>query len=63
MPDDDSALTEGPAWRAAVAEGLDMSLVELNLEKTPWQRLLDHDEALEFADQLRAAGTDITTEP
>ena len=47
---------EGPAWRAAAALGLDMSLVELSLRKTPWQRLLDHDEALEFAEQLRKAG-------
>jgi hypothetical protein len=48
--------TAGPAWRAAVAEGLDMSLVELSLDKTPWQRLLEHDEALEFAAKLREAG-------
>ena len=46
----------GPAWRAAIAEGFDMSLVELSLQKTPWERMLEHDEALEFADQLKAAG-------
>jgi hypothetical protein len=46
---------EGLAWRAAVAAGLDMSLVELSLQKTPWERLLEHDEALEFADRLRDA--------
>ena len=50
------ATTQGPAWQAAIAEGLDMSLVELSLEKTPWERLLQHDEALEFADKLREAG-------
>lgn len=47
---------EGPAWRAAVALGLDMSLVELSRQKTPWERMLEHDEALEFADELRSAG-------
>jgi hypothetical protein len=52
----DSTQKEGTAWRTAVAEGLDMSLVELSLEKSPWERLLEHDEALEFADQLRKAG-------
>ncbi len=46
----------GPAWRKAVADGVDMSLVELNLGKSPWQRLLDHDQALGFALMLRAAG-------
>ena len=46
----------GPAWRASSAAGFDMSLVELSLAKTPWERLLEHDEALEFADELRTAG-------
>jgi len=47
---------EGPEWRAAMAMGIDMSLVELNLQKTPWERMLAHDEALEFAQELRKAG-------
>ncbi|HKQ37326.1 MAG TPA: hypothetical protein VJ063_04545 [Verrucomicrobiae bacterium] len=51
---DDKAV--GPAWRAAVELGLDMSLIERNLQKSPWERLLDHDEALGFAFELRAAG-------
>lgn len=55
----DSTQKEGPAWRTAVTEGLDMSLVELSLEKTPWERLLEHDEALEFADQLRKVGANL----
>ncbi len=43
----------GPEWRAACEEGIDMSLVELNLEKTPWQRMCDHDSALEMAFMLK----------
>ena len=46
----------GPAWRAACAEGFDMSLIELSLSKTPWERLLEHDDALQFAARLREAG-------
>jgi hypothetical protein len=45
----------GPAWRAAWEQGVDMSLIERNLAKTPWERWVEHDEALEFALQLRAA--------
>jgi len=44
---------KGPAWEAAVELGLDMSLVELNLARTPWERLRDHDQALAFIEQLR----------
>lgn len=36
----------GPAWRAACEAGLDMSLVEENLRRTPWERLLANDRAL-----------------
>ena len=46
----------GPAWRQAAAEGIDMSLVEQSLGKSPWVRLLDHDQALGFALKLRMAG-------
>jgi hypothetical protein len=46
----------GPAWKAAVSAGVDMSLVELNLAKSPWQRLQDHDAALRCAAMLRRAG-------
>ena len=45
----------GPAWRRAVAEGIDMSLVERTLAKSPWQRLQDHDEALRFGQMLQNA--------
>jgi hypothetical protein len=52
----ESVIVQSPAWQAALAEGLDMSLVELSLEKTAWERLVEHDEALEFAEKLRKAG-------
>ena len=43
------------AWKEAEAEGMDMSLVDCNLEKSVWERLVTHDRALSFALQLRAA--------
>jgi len=43
------------AWEEAEAEGMDMSLVDCNLEKSVWQRMVNHDRALSFALQLRAA--------
>jgi len=36
----------GPAWRAAYEAGIDVSLIEVNLQKTPWERLLANDAAL-----------------
>jgi hypothetical protein len=36
----------GPAWRAAFARGIDMSLIEENLRRSPWERLLANDSAL-----------------
>ena len=45
----------GPAWRQAAAEGVDMSLIERSLSKTPWERFQDHDEALCFAQMLHQA--------
>jgi hypothetical protein len=35
-----------PAWRAAAAAGMDMSLLEENLKRSPWERLLANDRAL-----------------
>lgn len=46
------------AWQAAIDSGFDMSLVELSLALTPWERLLEHDDAQAFAARLRAAMTD-----
>jgi hypothetical protein len=36
----------GPAWRAAFAFGIDMSLIEENLQRSPWERLLANERAL-----------------
>jgi len=52
-----------PAWTAAAASGFDMCLVELSLEKAPWARLLEHDEAQAFAARLRAAGAQAHAKP
>lgn len=45
----------GPAWRAALAAGNDMSLIEANLHKTPWERLLANDSALALIRALEEA--------
>lgn len=45
----------GPAWRAAHAAGLDMSLIEENLRRTPWERLLANDRALALARMMAQA--------
>lgn len=45
----------GPAWQAACEAGLDMSLVEMNLRGSPWERWLAHDEALHFSLLLHQA--------
>ena len=45
----------GPAWRAAMAAGIDMSLIEENLRRTPWERLLANDRALAMIRELEAA--------
>jgi hypothetical protein len=43
------------AWEEAEAEGMDMSLVEDNLRKTPLERIREHDRALRLAFKLRKA--------
>jgi hypothetical protein len=45
----------GPAWRAAYEAGVDMSLIEANLRKTPWERLLANDAALALIRALEEA--------
>jgi hypothetical protein len=45
----------GPAWKAAEAEGYDMSLIEENLRKTPMERIRAHSRALSMAMELREA--------
>jgi hypothetical protein len=44
-----------PEWRAAYEAGIDMSLIEENLKKTPWQRLLANDAALALIRTLEKA--------
>jgi len=43
------------AWKAAEKEGYDMSLVEGNLRKTPYERIHAHSRALATAMMLRRA--------
>jgi hypothetical protein len=38
----------GPAWRAAVEYGFDMSLIEESLKLTPEQRLAEHQQVINF---------------
>ena len=46
----------GPAWRAAHAAGVDMSLIEDSLRLTPEQRLAQHQEVLDFLLEVQEAG-------
>jgi len=46
----------GPAWRAAHAAGIDMSLVEDSLRLTPEQRLREHQQVIDFLLEVQEAG-------
>jgi hypothetical protein len=46
----------GPAWRAAVDYGFDMSLLEDSLKLTPEQRLAQHQQVLDFLIEVQEAG-------
>jgi hypothetical protein len=46
----------GPAWRAAVEYGFDMSLVEDALRLTPEQRLEQHQRALDMILEVKESG-------
>jgi len=46
----------GPAWRAAHAAGIDMSLIEDSLKLTPEQRLAEHQQVIDFLLEVQAAG-------
>lgn len=46
----------GPAWRAAVQFGYDMSLIEHSLTLTPEQRLAEHQQVLDFLLEVQEAG-------
>jgi hypothetical protein len=55
-----SQLTSEPlgrhsAWRVAAAAGVDMSLLEHSLRLSPWERLVEHQHALELAETLQNA--------
>ena len=45
----------GPAWRAAEAYGLDMSLVADAIRRPVWQRIEQHQAALDTLLMLRTA--------
>ncbi len=44
-----------PECGAVTEDDLDLSLLEDSLKKTPWERMLANDDALRFAESLRAA--------
>jgi hypothetical protein len=46
----------GPAWRAAMEHGFDMSLIEESLKLTPEQRLAEHQRVLDFLIEVQNAG-------
>ncbi len=46
----------GPAWRAAHAAGVDLSLIEDFLRLTPEQRLAQHQQVLDFLIEVQEAG-------
>ena len=46
----------GPAWRAAHAAGVDMSLIEDSLRLTSEQRLAQHQQVLDFLLEVQEAG-------
>lgn len=46
----------GPAWRAAHAAGIDMSLIEDSLRLSPEQRLAEHQQVIEFLLEIQEAG-------
>lgn len=46
----------GPAWDAAIDYGIDVAQLELNLELTPEQRIVQLMELLRLHEQLRPTG-------
>jgi hypothetical protein len=46
----------GPAWRAAVEAGFDMSLIEHSLTLSPEQRLAEHQQVVNFLLEVQEAG-------
>jgi hypothetical protein len=52
----------GPAWRAAHAAGVDMSLIESSLKLTPEQRLAELQQVIDFLLEVKEAGQSHATE-
>jgi hypothetical protein len=54
---EESVLKEAPpAYLASAADSdIDLSLLKDSLAKTPWERMRANDDALNFAESLRAA--------
>jgi len=51
-----TALRESPApYSSAPSSDVDASLIAASLAMTPWERMQANDDALNFADSLRAA--------
>ena len=63
MKPNQSRKTESVAWKAAEKDGYDMSLVESNLRKTPYERIRAHSRALATALMLRRAMEDRHARP
>ncbi len=55
MTEDQKTHPPRTAWEEAEAEGMDMSLIECNLRRTVWDRMVVHDRALTLALDLRRA--------
>jgi hypothetical protein len=43
----------GPAWQAAIDYGIDVTLLERNLDLSPTDRMRQHDEALRLYFEIR----------
>ena len=54
-PKDDAGAPCSALCADNTEEGIDFSLLEDSLAKTPWERMLANDDALRFADSLRSA--------
>ena len=52
----------GPAWRAAHAAGIDMSLLEESLQLTPEQRLKELQQVVDFLLEVQEVGRNHATE-
>jgi hypothetical protein len=53
---DDSMARRKGMWQLASEFGVDMTLLQANLEKSPTRRVRDHLNALALAEKLRQAG-------